>query len=117
MHEGSIAQSIVESLYDIEKENNLSSITRVKLRIGIMSGVMVDALLFALDALRNEEEIIKDTVFEIEKVDVKAHCVVCSKDYFYNEDDELMLVCKECGMPLDIIEGKEMEIKEVEGEQ
>ena len=116
MHEGAIAESIVDILKETKTANNLSKITKVTLKIGIMSGVMIDALLFALDALKNEENIIKDTVFEVEKVNVKAHCVICEKDYHYKENDELMLICAECGMPLNIVEGKEMEIVDIEGE-
>ncbi len=116
MHEGAIAESIVDILKQTKEKNGLEKITKVTLKIGIMSGVMVDALLFALDAIKNEETFIKNAVFEVENVNVKAYCVICGKHYSYERNDELTLMCKDCSMPLEIIEGKEMEIVEIEGE-
>ncbi|WP_022670758.1 hydrogenase maturation nickel metallochaperone HypA [Hippea alviniae] len=116
MHEGAIAESIVDILKDTAKENKLNKITKVALKIGKMSGVMIDALLFALDALRNEESIIEDAKFEVVENDIKAHCFVCDKDFYFEELTDIVLVCPDCSMPLEIIEGKEMEIIEIEGE-
>ncbi len=116
MHEGSIAESIVDILKETKKSNNLSKITKVTLKIGIMSGVMVDALLFALDALREEEAIIKNTEFEIIESNVKAYCILCNKNFEFQKNEEIVLLCDECNMPLEIKEGKEMEIIDIEGE-
>ncbi len=116
MHEGAIAESIVDILKRVKDENKLKKIIKVRLKIGKMSGVMIDALLFALDALRNEEAVISQTEFDILEINVKARCNVCDTFYEYSEVSEVVMLCKECGMPLDIIEGKEMEIMDIEGE-
>lgn len=116
MHEGAIAESIVDILKETKKSENIDKIVRVKLKIGIMSGVMVDALLFALAALKEEEAIIKDTEFDVMETNVKARCVLCNKDFYFKKGEDIMLLCSKCGMPLDIIEGKEMEIIDIEAE-
>jgi len=116
MHEGAIAESIVDILKDTAEENSLNKITRVVLKIGKMSGVMIDALLFALEALKNEESLIEDAEFEVVENNIKAHCFVCDKDFYFEESSGIVLICPECSMPLEIIEGKEMEIVEIEGE-
>ncbi len=116
MHEGAIAESIVDILKDSVDQNKLNSIIKVKLNVGILSGVMVDALLFALEALKNEENIIKDAEFCVIESDVVARCVICDKEYKFKKGEDISLLCSECGMPLDIISGKEMEIIEIEGE-
>ncbi len=116
MHEGAIAENIIDILKETKLQNNLLKITKVTLKIGIMSGVMIDALLFALEALKNEEEIIKETNFDVIETDVKAKCIICNKYFEFKKNNDIILLCKECGMPLEIIEGKEMEIKEIEGE-
>lgn len=116
MHEGAIAESIVDILRDVKKDNDLEKITYVKLRVGIFSGVMVDALMFAIDALKNEEDFIADTKFEVEEVDVKARCVLCGRVYRFDKTTEVCFLCPQCNMPLEIESGKEMEIAVVEGE-
>ncbi len=117
MHEGAIAESIVDILKETKEAENIDNIVKVRLKIGIMSGVMVDALLFALTALKEEERIIKDTEFDVVETNVKAHCVLCNKDFYFKKGDDISLLCNKCGMPLDIIEGKEMEIIDIEAEQ
>ncbi len=116
MHEGAIAESIVDILKQVKKENSLNKIVKVRLKIGKMSGVMVDALMFALEALKTEEDIINDTGFEVVETDVKARCNLCNRVYEYNDVSDVVMLCEQCGMPLDIIEGKEMEIIDIEGE-
>ncbi len=117
MHEGAIAENIVDILKETKEAENIDKIVKVRLKIGIMSGVMVDALLFALTALKEEERIIKDTEFDVTEINVKSHCVLCNKDFYFKKGDDIMLLCNKCGMPLDIIEGKEMEIIDIEAEQ
>ncbi len=116
MHEGAIAESIVDILKQVKEENNLNRIVKVRLKIGKMSGVMIDALLFALEALRTEEDVISETEFEVIETNVKAKCNLCDKIYEYYDVSDVVMLCEQCGMPLDIIEGKEMEIIDVEGE-
>jgi len=116
MHEGAIAESIVDILKQVKEENGLKRIVKVHLKIGKMSGVMVDALVFALEALRTEEDVISSTVFEVVETNVKAKCNVCERYYEYEDISEIVMLCEECGMPLDIVEGKEMEIIDIEGE-
>ena len=116
MHEGAIAQSVVEVLRDIKDQNGLLSITSTTIKIGAISGVMVDALVFAFEALKNEEEFIKNTKLNIINVNVKAKCAICGKLYKFDNPDNIVLICPVCGMPLSIINGKELEIIDVEGE-
>ena len=115
MHEGAIAESIVDILKQTALDNNLKGIVKVNLRIGKLSGVMIDALLFALEALKTEEKIIESTMFEIERVDVVAKCNICNREFSFDDETEMALICPSCGMPLEIISGKEMEIVDIEG--
>jgi len=116
MHEGAIAESIVDILRQVKAENSINRVTKVRLKIGMMSGVMVDALLFALEALRTEESIIKETEFEVIQTHLRAKCNLCGKIYSYNDPTDIVMLCESCGMPLDIVEGKEMEIVDIEGD-
>ncbi|AHF97672.1 MAG: hydrogenase maturation nickel metallochaperone HypA [Desulfurella sp.] len=116
MHEGAIAQSVVEVLRDIKDQNGLLSITSATLKIGAISGVVVDALLFAFEAIQKEEDFIKDTKLNIIYVNVKARCSICGKTFEFDNTDDLVMICPDCQMPLAIINGKELEIVDVEGQ-
>ncbi|AEA34060.1 hydrogenase maturation nickel metallochaperone HypA [Hippea maritima] len=116
MHEGAIAESIVDIIKQTALINKLERITTVRLRIGKLSGVMVDALLFALDALKNEEPLIKDAVFDVENVAIRARCLLCSREFCFKNESDIVLICPYCNMPLDIVDGKQMEIIDIEGE-
>ncbi len=116
MHEGAIAQSVVEVLRDIKNQNQLLSITSATLKVGAISGVMIDALEFAFEAIKKEEDFIKDAKLNIINVSVKAKCNICDKIYEFDNTDDLVMMCPICQMPLSIISGKELEIIDVEGE-
>ncbi len=116
MHEGAIAESIVDILKQVKERNGLKRIVKVRLKIGKMSGIMIDALMFALEALRTEEDVIFGTSFEVIETNIRAKCNLCDRIYEYKDVSEVVMICDQCGMPLDIIEGKEMEIIDVEGE-
>ncbi|MGC8501434.1 hydrogenase maturation nickel metallochaperone HypA [Desulfurella sp.] len=116
MHEGAIAQSVMEVLRDIKTQNGLLSITSATLKIGAVSGVAIDALLFAFEAIQKEEEFIKNTKLNIIYVNVKARCNICGKIYEFDDTDNLVMFCPDCQMPLTIINGKELEIVDVEGQ-
>ncbi|MGE4546378.1 MAG: hydrogenase maturation nickel metallochaperone HypA [Desulfurella sp.] len=116
MHEGAIAQSVVDILRDIKDQNGLLSITSATLKVGAVSGVMIDALEFAFEAIKKEEDFIKDATLNIINVNVKAKCNICNKIYEFDNTDGLVMICPDCQMPLTIINGKELEIVDVEGE-
>lgn len=116
MHEGAIAQSLVEILRDIKNQNGLLGITSATLQVGAVSGVAIDALEFAFEAIKKEEDFIKDAKLNIILINVKAKCNICDKIYEFENTDDLVMICPDCQMPLTIISGKELEIIDVEGE-
>lgn len=116
MHEGAIAQSVVEILRDIKDQNGLLCITSATLKVGAVSGVMIDALEFAFEAIKKEEDFIKDARLNIININVNAKCNICDKTYEFGNTDDLVMICPVCQMPLVIITGKELEIIDVEGE-
>jgi len=116
MHEGAIAQSIVDILGDICKQNGLSSITSITLKVGVLSGVMIDALEFAFEAIKSEESFIKESTLQIIKVPIKAKCSLCGATYEFDDNEDVVLICPQCNWPLTILSGKELEILDVEGQ-
>lgn len=54
MHELSIAMGMVDEITRIARENNARKVITVKLKIGKMSGIVIDSLRFTFDAAKLE---------------------------------------------------------------
>jgi hydrogenase nickel incorporation protein HypA/HybF len=108
MHELSIAQSVIEIIEEEAKNNHADSVTDVELEIGLVSGVVPDALKFAMD------EAIKNTLLEKAKIiykiiEGKGQCNNCSHEFTI---DGLYAMCPECNsFSFEVIQGKELKIK------
>jgi hydrogenase nickel incorporation protein HypA/HybF len=108
MHEMSIAMNIIEIA---EKEVLKARATRVEsidLEVGLLSGIVLDALEFALD------EAVKQTILEnseirITTINAEARCLKCN-NIFHTSD--FFTPCPKCNsFESEIIKGKELKIK------
>jgi hydrogenase nickel incorporation protein HypA/HybF len=107
MHELSIAMGIVDAALE-EAQQRKVRVTAVHLRLGALSGVVKDALMFSYEVA------IQDTPLEgsrliVEDVPVVVFCSRC------NERRTLRSVqlfeCPECGAPAgNILQGRELEV-------
>ncbi|GAB4291754.1 MAG: hydrogenase maturation nickel metallochaperone HypA [Marinilabiliales bacterium] len=110
MHELSIALNIIEIVQEEAKKNNANTISEITLEIGTLSGVVEEALEFAL------EEAVKNTILEnssikLIKKQAKAKCEKCGNVF---ETNDYYSVCPNCSHPYtDIIDGKELCIKKI----
>ena len=110
MHEFSIALNIVDIASKTAKEANAGKINEVEIEIGILSGVVMEALRFAL------ESAVKDTIMEnadiiINEIKAKALCNECNNEF---EPDGYIAQCPACGsFNYDIIHGRELRVKSI----
>ncbi|MEN8191170.1 MAG: hydrogenase maturation nickel metallochaperone HypA [Bacteroidota bacterium] len=107
MHEVGIAQNILEIIENEVKNNSASTVNRVKLIIGEFTGIVKEALEFALDIIK-KNTVAHDAKFEIETIKLKTFCQECDKTFI--GQNESYFLCPNCGKTLDIVEGKEMRI-------
>ena len=107
MHEVGIAQSILEIVENETTKNNASSVKCVKLIVGEFTGVVKEALEFALDIIK-QNTIAKNAEFIIEKVRLKTYCQDCDKTFVGKRDANFF--CPNCNNILNIVEGKELQI-------
>ncbi|MDX1285931.1 MAG: hydrogenase maturation nickel metallochaperone HypA, partial [Draconibacterium sp.] len=89
MHELSIAQSIVELAEDVAFKERADSIKSIDIEIGALSGVVIDALEFAM------EMTVKNTKLENAKLNYlrvigKASCKECQFEF---DTDDLLTLC------------------------
>lgn len=87
MHELSIAMGMIDELTRIARENNARKVITVKLKIGKMSGIVIDSLRFAFDAAKLEYPLLNSTEIFIEEVPLIYECNVCKKTF--NPEDKI----------------------------
>ncbi len=113
MHEVSIALGMIDEVTRIARENNAQKILAVNLKIGKMSGIVIDSLKFAFDAIKLENPLLSDTNISIEEVPLIYECNSCNKSFIL--DSPHFPSCPECrSYKLKLISGEEMNIKNVE---
>jgi hydrogenase nickel incorporation protein HypA/HybF len=117
MHELSIAYNLVDIAVQAAQQAQAGSVDVVYLRLGKLSGVEKDALLFGYD-IAVKGTILQGSRLEVEDVPVTVYCPVC--DATSELPDIQLFCCPQCGTPTgDIRQGKELEIVslEIEDEQ
>lgn len=89
-----------------------AKVLRINLKIGKMSGVVKDALLFSFEVAAQDTKI-AGARLEIEELPVIIHCDKCNKNS--ELDSPPIFRCGFCGeLTPNIIQGKEMEIVSIE---
>jgi len=114
MHELSIAMSIVE-LAEEESQRRGAQITAIHLKLGALSGVVREALLFSYE-MACEETPLKGSRLVIEEVPVVVFCPSCQAQRPISSIQ--LFCCAECGTPTsEIVQGKELEVVALEIEE
>lgn len=113
MHELSIAESIVEAVLQEKRRRGFQHVRKVGLRVGALSGVMVEALEFSFQAIVHGTEL-DGAELCVEYLPVKIRCKTCGNRQTL--DDNLFL-CPQCGSAdVDILQGEELDIAYLEVE-
>lgn len=112
MHELSIAYNIVTTAEDVAHEANVSQVDVVHLRLGALSGVVKDALLFGFD-IATKGTCLEGATLKIEDVPLIVYCPVCDAEKIL--DSIQIFRCPTCNtLTGDIRQGKELEIVSLE---
>ena len=113
MHEIRIAEDLSVIVLDAARKENLSKVTKVNISFGQMVQIVPDIFEFAFrETVRNS--IAQDAETDIEIIPVKMKCKNCGSDF---QVEENLFACNVCNSTdLEIIQGKELFIKSIEGE-
>src|SRR5215469_3479362 len=107
MHELSIAMGIVEAAMDEAKQRNVQ-VSAVHLRLGALSGVVKDALLFSYEVACRDTPL-EGSRLVIEEVPVAVFCSRCNDKRLIESLQSF--TCPECSAPAgDGLEGRELEV-------
>ena len=107
MHELSIAMSIVDAAVE-EAQRRGVQVSAVHLRLGALSGVVKDALLFSYEVACQDTSL-QGSQLIVEEVPVVVFCAQCQRERML--ESVQLFACPECGTPtMDVRQGKELEM-------
>lgn len=110
MHEFSLALNIIDIATEYAVKENAIEVREVEIEVGELSGVVIEALEFAL------ESAVKGTLLE------KAECiikivkgeVICNDCNYEFKTDNLYTECPQChSYSIEIIKGKELKVTSI----
>ena len=111
MHEISLCESVLRVIEDQAAAQDYRTVETVRLEVGVLAGVEIDALRFGFDVVM-KGSIAEDARLEIIAVEGRAWCPHCAKDVAIQRRFD---ACPECGgHRLQINGGDELRIKELE---
>ena len=112
MHELGIVQGIIETVSESRDALQARQITAVHLRVGALSGVVKDALMFAYD-LATEDTLLAGSKLVVEELPVVVFCPSCDKSVELPGIQSFR--CPFCQtLTADIRQGKELEVRSIE---
>lgn len=114
MHELSIAMGIVDAALE-ESQKRGVQVSAVHLRLGALSGVVKDALLFSYE-MACQDTPLEGSRLIVEDVPVAVFCPQCQEKRILPSVQSF--ACPQCGAPTrDILQGKELEVFALEVEE
>lgn len=113
MHEMSLCESILQIVEDESQRQGFQRVVRVRLEIGRLSGVEIDAMRFCFGAV-TRDSLAADADLEIIELPGKAWCLPCACEV---EVGQRFDACPQCGSyQLQVTGGDEMRIRDLEVE-
>ncbi len=113
MHEFSIAQNIVDIAEDSARRENCRRIISVRLEVGMLSGVVFEALETALE-FAVKKTMLEGAQIEIIRVEARAECEDCRHLFFPANHPEPCPRCKSYSHRL--LQGDEIRVVSIEAE-
>jgi hydrogenase nickel incorporation protein HypA/HybF len=103
MHELGIASTILDAVRDEAEKHPGARVTKVGVRVGVLSGVEPEALSFGFTALVQGTDL-EPLTLEIETVPRRQRCPACDLTFDAPEDE---LACPRCAKAETILAGGE----------
>jgi hydrogenase nickel incorporation protein HypA/HybF len=111
MHELSIMQSALDQVLEKARQAGASRVHAIRLRIGVLSGVVPDALQFAFEALADGTPA-QGAQLLIEDVPARFWCATCRHEF---EATRMFAECPDCHRPsMELRAGREMALTSLE---
>jgi hydrogenase nickel incorporation protein HypA/HybF len=113
MHEMSIAQSILDIIFQESQNHKVSRVLSVSLKLGELSAVQSESLRFCFELL-SKGTLVEGAKLDIERVQVTCQCQECGSKFSVQE---LVFTCPSCNSPkIDMLSGRELSVESFEAE-
>ena len=110
MHEMSLAEGILQIVEDTAAQQGFKRVTEVRLEIGALSGVEVEALSFCMDVVL-KGSVAEGARVEMERVPGRGYCMGCGETVTI---EALYDACPKCGSyQVQATGGTEMRVKDL----
>ncbi len=107
---------MLQVVLDECERNNIKLLKRVTVKVGALTAVVPESLRFWFSHLINERGM-DDVELCIETISIKVRCPLCSEEQIFKEGDDLLFICNNCGSPMEVLNGRELFVSEIEGEE
>lgn len=112
MHELAVTQSLINSVLEECKKNNITHVKKIVVDLGNFTSYVKDLVLFYFDLLKKDFDVLSKTELDINEIKGKIRCKECNKETMI--EDPYLIFCKHCSSgDVEIITGKEFIIKEL----
>lgn len=112
MHEVGIIESALALVERHAAEHRARHVERVVLRVGALSGVEIDSLRFAFEAVA-PRTIAAGALLDVEEVPAAIYCDACAREF--TADGSFIFQCPTCGALCgDVRRGRELELTRIE---
>jgi len=111
MHEYSIVQALMEQVEMLAEENEAKSVSKVVVKIGVMSGVEPHLLEIAFDTFK-EKSICESAEFVLNVQPLTILCLECDTR---SELEDITYCCPQCeSLKVDVVDGEDMFLMSLE---
>jgi len=111
MHEYSVVQALLEQVEALASENKATAVTKVIVKIGIMSGVEPHLLEVAFETFK-EKSICEQAHFVM---NIQALTLKCQKCHTTSEMQTISYACPSCeSLDVEVIDGEDMYLMSLE---
>lgn len=114
MHELGVVFAMIDVLEDAAREHDLTSIRKVTVDLGEVSGILTDFFLDAWEWASAKNDLLRGAELEICTIPAATVCNACGKVYGTVEHGR---ICPFCSSPdTELLRGNELEIRSIEAD-
>lgn len=117
MHEMSVVTSLMEMLREEMRKHNVQRLLLVRVRYGVLTNIVPEALSFAFEALTQGTDL-EGAKLETEVVPLTLRCVGCGEEFVLEDRHFFTAICPGCQLESShtIVGGRELYLQHIEAE-
>lgn len=117
MHEMSVVTSLLQMVREEMHKHNVQQLLLVRVRYGVLTNIVPEALSFAFEALTQGTEF-EGARLETEVVPLTLRCVSCGEEFVIEDRNFFTATCPSCHTESShtIVGGRELYLQHIEAE-